>query len=113
MPTRDIPTIVWILLVSLYGFAGLLTVVVVDDFGLMFFEVSLKPILIRSLLLISLLSRDRDHNRDLGYIPDFSHEQTEKLMIYLQTSKLFVDCLNLAYVSDREAIENKLLLPPK
>jgi hypothetical protein len=31
---------------------------------------------------------------------------------HLQASTLLLDCLKLAYVSDRATIENRLLLPP-
>ncbi len=51
-------------------------------------------------------------HRDIGHEWHLSAEQIKRLNTYLQANLMLVECLNLAYVSDREAIENKLLLPP-
>lgn len=51
-------------------------------------------------------------HRDLGHEWNLSKEQHELLEKYLQANLLFVECLNLAYVPDRAAIENQILLPP-
>jgi hypothetical protein len=40
-------------------------------------------------------------------------EQIIQLQLYLEANKLLIDCLRLAYVSDRAEIENSLLLPPQ
>ncbi len=50
--------------------------------------------------------------RDLGHEWNLSAEQVALLDKYLQANLLFVECLNLAYVPDRAAIENQILLPP-
>ncbi len=51
-------------------------------------------------------------HRDLGHEWNLSDEQVTLLEKYLQANLLFVECLNLAYVPDRAAIENQILLPP-
>ncbi|HUM70356.1 MAG TPA: hypothetical protein PLK31_16100, partial [Chloroflexota bacterium] len=51
-------------------------------------------------------------HRDLGHEWNLSGEQVKLLEKYLQANLLFVECLNLAYVPDRAAIENQILLPP-
>lgn len=43
---------------------------------------------------------------------DFIDAQVEILKDYFTAAKLLVECLDVAYVTDREAIENRLLLPP-
>jgi hypothetical protein len=43
----------------------------------------------------------------------FTTEEAEKVEQYLYGTKLLVDCLEVAYVSDREGIEDRLLRPPK
>lgn len=50
--------------------------------------------------------------RDLGHEWNLSEKQVELLEKYLQANLLFVECLHLAYVPDRAAIENQILLPP-
>ncbi len=44
---------------------------------------------------------------------EFTKEQAEYIASYLKASKLLVDCLTNACVSDREGIMDRLLLPPK
>ncbi len=51
-------------------------------------------------------------HRDIGHEWHLSVEQIKRLNTYLQANQLLVECLNLAYVSNRTAIENGLLLPP-
>ncbi|MCO5193343.1 MAG: hypothetical protein M9930_08635 [Anaerolineae bacterium] len=41
-----------------------------------------------------------------------SYEQWILMADYLNATNLLVDCLKLAVVSDRTAIEDRLLLPP-
>jgi hypothetical protein len=53
----------------------------------------------------------RTHH-DLWHEWKLSNEQVELLEQYLQANLLFVECLKLAYVPDRAAIENQILLPP-
>jgi hypothetical protein len=43
----------------------------------------------------------------------FSESESNHLVYYLYVHKLFLDCLKVAKVSNLEAIENQLLLPPK
>lgn len=42
----------------------------------------------------------------------FGDEQLNQLRIYLAATHLLIECLNVAYVSNRQAIEDSLLLPP-
>lgn len=51
-------------------------------------------------------------HRDLGHKWNLSDGQVALLATYLQANLLFVECLPLAYVPDRAAIENQILLPP-
>ncbi len=51
--------------------------------------------------------------RDLGKEWYLSVEQIDKLNTYFAANELLVKCLDLAYVSDRQAILNGLLAPPK
>lgn len=44
---------------------------------------------------------------------EFTETQVELLTKYLEATKLLVECLQVAYVPDRERIENRLLLPSK
>ena len=44
---------------------------------------------------------------------EFTETQVELLTKYLEATNLLVECLQVAYVPDRERIENRLLLPPK
>jgi hypothetical protein len=43
---------------------------------------------------------------------NLSKEQQEKLQKYLQVNLLLAKCLKVAYVPNRRAIENRILLPP-
>ncbi|MCA9996759.1 MAG: NACHT domain-containing protein [Anaerolineales bacterium] len=58
--------------------------------------------------LEQILSQQRGFNPDL----QLSNAQWEVLRDYLQGNRLLLDCLNLAYVQDRAAIEDQMLLPP-
>ncbi len=49
---------------------------------------------------------------DLDLEWEFSREQAECLTAYFEANRLLVECLNLAYVSNRTKIEDSLLLPP-
>ncbi|MBE7531609.1 MAG: NACHT domain-containing protein [Chloroflexi bacterium] len=49
---------------------------------------------------------------EFGYKWDLSDDRLTLLAKYLQANLLFVECLHLAYVPDRAAIENQILLPP-
>jgi adenylate kinase family enzyme len=51
-------------------------------------------------------------HRDIGYPWAFHLDPADVLSQYLTTTNLLVECLNLAYVTDRTAIERRLLLPP-
>jgi hypothetical protein len=50
--------------------------------------------------------------RDIGHDWKFSEEQAERLAEYSEANRLLLECLKVAYVSDRGAIEDSLLLPP-
>lgn len=50
--------------------------------------------------------------RNIGHDWDLDNDQSSKLAEYLKATQLFVQCLKLAMVPDREAIEDTLLLPP-
>ncbi len=50
--------------------------------------------------------------RDIGHEWPLSLAQTELYMRYLEATELFVDCLQLATLPNRETFENQLLLPP-
>ena len=52
-------------------------------------------------------------HRNIGHNWNFTEQQTKCLNTYLQANRLLVECLNVAYVSDRPAIEDSLLLPPE
>ncbi|MDM8525160.1 NACHT domain-containing protein [Desulfococcaceae bacterium HSG8] len=43
----------------------------------------------------------------------FTKEEAKKIEQYLYGTKLLIDCLEVAYVSDRNRIEERLLRPPK
>jgi len=49
-------------------------------------------------------------HRDIGHEWDLTWEQREKLESYLEANRLLVECLKFALVSDRRAIEDKVLL---
>jgi len=51
-------------------------------------------------------------HRDIGHDWDFTREQTQRLERYFYAAELLVQCLDLTHVTDRAAIENRLLLPP-
>jgi hypothetical protein len=51
-------------------------------------------------------------HRDIGHDRRFTREQAKRLERYFYTAELLVQCLNLAVVTDRAAIEDRLLLPP-
>jgi hypothetical protein len=51
-------------------------------------------------------------HRNIGHEWEFTREQLMQLTNYFQANRLLVGCLNLAYGSDREGIEESLLLPP-
>ena len=50
--------------------------------------------------------------RDIGHDWQFNDKQWDKLNAYFTANKLLIDCLDLAYVSDRQAILDGLLAPP-
>ena len=52
-------------------------------------------------------------HRNIGHEWNFTQKQIKRLIDYFQANRLLVECLNLAYVSDRAAIEDSLLLPPE
>ncbi len=43
----------------------------------------------------------------------FTKEQAEHVRQYFYATKLLTDCLKIAYVSNKNEIEERLLLPPK
>lgn len=51
-------------------------------------------------------------HRDSGHDWAFTEEQVECLRAYFYAVRVLVECLDLAYVTDRAAIEDRLLLPP-
>jgi hypothetical protein len=51
-------------------------------------------------------------HRNIGHEWNFAPEQIERLNTYFEANRLLVECLNLACVSNRAAIEDSLLLPP-
>lgn len=63
-------------------------------------------------VFVTRLAEIARKHRDLGYEWSLSEGQAELLEKYLQANLLFVECLHLAYVPDRAAIENQILLPP-
>jgi hypothetical protein len=53
------------------------------------------------------------NHRDIGHERFYlTEEQASRLNKYQEANILFISCLRLAYVSDRDGIENSLLLPP-
>jgi hypothetical protein len=50
-------------------------------------------------------------HRDIGHDWNFTEEQSQTLNRYLYATHLLVECLDVAYVTDREAIEDRLLRP--
>jgi predicted NACHT family NTPase len=51
--------------------------------------------------------RSREMKSDL----EFDYKQIEKLVYYFKANKLLLECLQLAVVTDRQAIEDKMFLP--
>jgi len=51
-------------------------------------------------------------HRDIGHEWDLDGKSAGQLLRYLRANQLLLDCLQVAYVSDREAIADSLLLPP-
>ena len=51
--------------------------------------------------------------RNIGQAWNFTHSQCWRLRQYEGATIFLVECLQLAAVSDRKAIENRLLLPPE
>jgi hypothetical protein len=51
-------------------------------------------------------------DEDILLFTSLSEEQFNTWVLYLKANRLLVDCLKIAYVRDREAIEDQLLLPP-
>jgi hypothetical protein len=52
-------------------------------------------------------------HRDVGHEWGFTNEQERTLADYFRAAELLVECLDVAYVTDREAIEARLVVPPK
>lgn len=52
-------------------------------------------------------------HRDIGHTWSFDEKQILHLIDYLTVSQRFLECLDLAAVADRDAIRNRLLLPPQ
>lgn len=52
-------------------------------------------------------------HQDIGHDWALTGEQAQILDRYLYATNLLVDCLDVAYVADREAIEDRLLRPPR
>jgi hypothetical protein len=50
--------------------------------------------------------------RDLGHEWNLTAEQIKQISRYFEANLLLLECLKLAYVSDRQAIEDSLMLPP-
>ena len=51
-------------------------------------------------------------HRNIGHRWNLNRQQVSKVNNYLKANNLLVECLNLAYVSDRQGILERLLLPP-
>ena len=51
-------------------------------------------------------------DEDAALFTSLSNQHLDVWVRYLAANKLLVDCLKIAYVPDREAIEDQLLLPP-
>jgi hypothetical protein len=51
--------------------------------------------------------------RDFAHGWEFSTEQRRSLDSYITATHLLVECLDVAYVTDREGIEDRLLRPPR
>lgn len=59
-------------------------------------------------VLENILGQQRGFSLDW----EFSRDQRQMLSNYLQCNLLFVECLGCAYVQDRAAVEDQILLPP-
>lgn len=59
------------------------------------------------------LRRTMQGYRDIGYDWDLTVEQVECLRQYNRANILFMDCLKLAYVSDRASLQSSLLILPE
>lgn len=59
---------------------------------------------------IQLRSLLQEH-RDLGHEWHLNEKQINALAAYLQANRLLLECLEVAYVADRQGIKNSLLLP--
>lgn len=51
--------------------------------------------------------------RDIGHHWRLATEQIQSLYHYFYATHLLVECLDVAYVTDRAAIEDRLLRPPR
>jgi hypothetical protein len=51
-------------------------------------------------------------HRNVGHTWDFSEKQVKRLIDYFGSNLLLLDCLDLAIVTNRQAMEDTLLLPP-
>lgn len=60
----------------------------------------------------AVLSTILDHERNLGDEWTLSGEEIKTLNDYLYANELLVQCLKVAAISDRQAVLQKLLLPP-
>lgn len=106
---------------------------VVPDMAAYFAEVieqsrAVDPDLAGALAALSVPGKDASHtawrtfekklrqvtltHRDIGHRWDLTEGQIERLAQYFEANRLLVECLELAYVKDRRAIEDGLLLPP-
>jgi len=63
-------------------------------------------------VFVTQLQRIMIEYRDIGHDWDLTEEQKETLERYYKATHLLVECLDVAYVTDRSAIEERLLLPP-
>jgi hypothetical protein len=53
-----------------------------------------------------------DEHCNYGYDDVLSEERADRLADYFAVNCLLLECLDLAHVSNRQAIEDSLLLPP-
>jgi predicted NACHT family NTPase len=51
-------------------------------------------------------------NRNIGHQWKFTDEQSKHLHTYFRANRLLIECLDVARITDRTAIEDSLLLPP-
>ncbi|MBV7336074.1 NACHT domain-containing protein [Chloroflexi bacterium TSY] len=52
-------------------------------------------------------------HRDIGHEYQWEKEQSDKINVYLQLNQFLIKCLKVSDVSNREEIENRILLPPE